>query len=435
MPALLYGWQRKFALVPLTFFMIGWILYAIGFVLKLNSSSSQQNSFSLYIILTGSPVVYVLGMLHAILPGSFSAYVWILLSVASVVCSTSAGWMVYITVPWPNSTCRALNDVTEVREDLTKQADYVYLMFTGTLVGVVSWGVVLLLSVFYQTRRTEGRCNYNEFPIEQRRSCPFTLGRARLLSVPLIILSFLGWCIFLVGFFLTYRTSDSDVLKLDNVYRYLYDLHTCGVSSVVVLFPIVPLLCVASLLHAGYLGATGNMAAVFEAMLGTSFVVFMGFSVVQLGDYLNSNRDVTHAIGDAYFYLMIVGGGVSLLSWAFVVALWPFYGKYRYPIDGRHNINVQHLPMNGERDGRHNINVQHLPMNGERAQPNHYAPPPERAQPNHYAPAPVRQPPVRPPPVRQPPVRPRPAKRRPRLVIAAENEERGGEEQPLVEDN
>ena len=367
--------------------MISWIVYAIGFVLKLNSSS-QQNSFSLYIILTGSPVVYVLGMLHAILPGVFSAFVWIPLSVASVVCSTSAGWMVYVTVPWPDSTCRVPNNVTEIREDLSTQANYVYLMFTGTLLGVVSWGVVLLISIFYQTRPTEGGCNYNEFLIAQRNRWPFTPGKTRLLSVPLIVLSFLGWCAFLVGFLLTYQTSDSGILKLDDVYRYLHDLHSCGLSSVVVLFSIVPLLCVASLLHAGCPRAAGSTAAVFEAILGMPFTVFMGFIVVQLGDYLNSNRDVTRAIGDAYFYLMLVGGGVSLLSWAFVVALWPFYGKYRCPMDGRNTINVQHLPVDGE-----------------------------HAHPDYGA------------------VRPPPPAGRPRLVIAAEDEEREGEEQPLVEDD
>lgn len=389
MSALLYGWQRRVALVPLTFCMISWIVYTIGFVLKMNSSS-QHNSFSLYIILTGSPVVYLLGMLHAILPGIFSAYLWIPLSVASIVCSTSAGWMVYVTVPWPDSTCRAPNNVTEIQEDLSKHANYVHLMFTGTLLGVVSWGVVLLLSVFYQTRSTEEGHNYNEFPMKQGRSLPFfTPGKARLLSIPLIALSFLGWCVFLVGFLLTYRMSDSGVLKPDDVYRYLYDLHSCGLSSVVVLFLIVPLLCVASLLHAGSLGDTGSIAAVFEAMLGTPFVVFMGFIVVQLSDYLNSNHDVTHAIGDTNFYLMLAGGGVSLLLWAFVVALWPFYGKYK------------HL-----RDGQNVVNVQRLPEDDEHAHPNYGA------------------------------VQPPPPARRPRLVIAAaEDEGTEDEEQPLVENN
>ena len=381
---MLYGWQRRCALVPLTFFMGSWIIYVIGFVLKL-SSSSQQNSFSLYVILTGNPVVYVLGMLHAILPGLFSTFVWLPFSVLSVVCSTSAGWTVYVTAPWSNSTCHVPNNITDMREDLSKQENYVYLMFTGTLLGVISWGVVLLLSIFYQTRSTEGRCNFNEFPMEQRSRFPFTPGKARPLSVLLVFFTFLGWCVFLVGYFQTYQTSDSAISDL-----YCHDLHSCGISSVVVLFLVVPLLCVASLLHAGCQGGAGSIAAVFEILLGTPFTVFMGFIVVQLGDYLNSNHDVTRSIGTAYFYSMLIGGGISLLSWAFVIALWPFYGRYKYPRGGQNVINVHHPTMDGE-----------------------------HAYPNYGAAQPM----------------PPSSTRRPRLAIAVEPEENDGEEQPLVEDS
>ena len=94
--ALLYGWQRKVALLPLTVLVLGWIIYSIGFIwLLVDDLKDEANTpllFASYVLLTGGPFVYLLGVAQAVLPGTVSSIVGIptaFLSSLYLVCAGS----------------------------------------------------------------------------------------------------------------------------------------------------------------------------------------------------------------------------------------------------------------------------------------------------------------------------------------------------------
>ena len=352
MAALLYGWQRKFALVLLALFMVSWILFTVGLIWRLVKTEdvlpSHPSNFPYYITLCGGPVVYLLGLLHTILPGILSALVWFLVTFFSVIYSTSAGWTLYSS---------GVNATTMELQNTDTTSCQTLMMLVGTAFSLLFLCSVLVLSIFYKTRSSEQLLDYNEFQGEQRRckNFPFTPGNARILSVPFIALSCFGWCVFVFGF---------HNWKPDAQNSYSVDLHSSGLPMIVVAHVITPFLLLASLLHAGCLKGAGNVMGVFESLLSMPFMISMGFVVIDLCEYfILLSSDFKEP--NIYFYYMVAGGGTSVLFWACVLALWPFYGKYRLPRPierpGRNAIN------NADNDAR-----QH-PLADQPVQPNYGA--------------------------------------------------------------
>lgn len=302
----LYGWQRKLALVPLGLFMVGWLVFAVGLIWRLivdtnvdihDRDPSDSFNYPYYVTLVGGPVIYLLGALHAILPGVASAVVWTVVAFTSTVYFASASWVMY------DSGLNSTSDGT----GSSPLYNQVTLMFEGTLFSIICWNLVLILTIFYknasQRQRNRNRIRKGLFP-----------GMARCLSIPLLALSVAGWCLFVVGYHLMDYSQDSSTV---------FDERSKPV--VIAVFITGPFLFLASLLHAGFAGESSFVMGVFLATAHKFYVMTMGFVIVHLSHYIMKiglSKDVN---ADSYLYYMLGGALASLFFWTGVHALWPFY--------------------------------------------------------------------------------------------------------------
>ena len=342
MQKLLFGWQRKLALVPLGLFMVGWLVYAVGFIWTLIDADKQSAPgmlrepgpsspvyFPYYVILVGGPVIYLSGALHAILSGVASSVVWICVTFVSAIYFTCVSWVMYD---------RGLNSTTSARNNVQISANAItqaWMMFGGTLFTTVCWSVLLILTVFYKNKDDVSRnINHSQDCLSSlvlagnRRQLPFN-GPARALSFLFMLLSFIGWCIFTTGYYLwdsqLNGTTSQDLMNL-------FDERSKPV--VITVFIVSPLLYLSSLLFAGCSGKTSTMG-VFTAVLHILYVMSTGFVIVHLILYLLSNCDQRQHtyncddVIDVYFGYMLGGCAVSFTFWILVYALVPFYQDFK----------------------------------------------------------------------------------------------------------
>ena len=306
MPRLL----EKLTLLPLSLFTIGWGLYAAGFAWVLVSwttdniianyfdcsSRTDPKLFPFYFTLAGGPFVVVLGCLHAMAKRSYRIFGALLAAIMSTVYFVSAG-AIAVNI----SDMLVLPDYTSHK---------VVLMLTGILLEGLCWCFVLILSMFYEYPHFEEERSYYSVRRGTRR--PFTPGIARVLSIPCVVLSFLGWCVFSAGLY------KSTCLPECSGSFYL--------SSV---FVITPLLYMAALLHAGCSGGASTVMGVFTSVLNMIYLYLMGSFVTDAAIVLyECNHDPGCGVVDVSLRLLLGGGVVSLLFWGCVLALWPFYRKH-----------------------------------------------------------------------------------------------------------
>ena len=377
----LYGWQRKLALLPLAFFMVGWLLYAVGFIWTLvewpeeqvqnNEHPSRDSSlnFPYYVSLIVPPIAYFFGVLFTVLPGTASAIVGIIVSFLSTFFFISAGWMVY-------ESGRRLTylQLNEAKLDLK-----LLFIFVGCLLEHLCWCLMLLLSVFYKYKKPapaqlvflpvenenhRSRFQFLCFKLTlqngnsamsvwtclkrcilkcQSKEIPFTPGIARLISVPFIMFSITGWCVFTVGFHRLFFNTDPE-----SAYPFSF--------SVILIVP--PLLFVSAFLHAAFPGGTGKVVGELAALLYVPFVAFVGYILIDTGQYLHHlcsdmKEDGPWDEQDWMCYnaeewpihmhkVYVYAGGIATLAfWTCVISLWPFYRT-----DHPRAEDLEHLTVN-----------------------------------------------------------------------------------------
>ena len=361
----LYGWQRKLALLPLAFFMVGWLLYAIGFIwtlvewpegqVKNNEYPSRDSSlnFPYYVSLVVAPIVYFFGVLFTVLPGVASGIVGIIVSFLSTFFFVSAGWTVY----------ESGRRLTYLEQNEAKLDLKLLFVFVGSLLEHMCWCLTLLLSVFYKYKKPapdqleflpvddENRQSRfqllcfkfslrNENPAMKVWSClkqcvlkcqskeiPFTPGIGRLICVPFIMFSITGWCVFVIGFHRLFLNSDPE-----STYPFSFS------ASLIV----SPLLFLSALLHAAFPGGTGKVMGELAAFLYIPFVTFIGYILMDTGKYLHNlcsemkedgpwdeqdwmcydAEDWSVHMHKVYVY---AGGITMLVFWSCVISVWPFY--------------------------------------------------------------------------------------------------------------
>ena len=335
--AFLDGWQRKLAMLPLSLFMLGWLIYSAGFTwqlikwvdeMPLNSTLTPTVTsrhdlliFPYYVALVGGPFVLLLGLLHTILPNVTSSILGFISALVSNVFLVSVGWITYY---W------GLYLKFSVDSNFSVDIKAI-LMFGGALLTALSWCFVLMLSVSFSYEKIPDPFNYDTLfnhnlnqDSGQRRKLPFTPGFARIFSVPFVVLSAIGWCVFVAG------VDDLPKQLLSNTNNNYLDFSFY--SSMV----IGPLLFLAALLHAGCLKSASTVMGIFTSILHTIYVIFMGFIVTEFGRYvyfscqenqsaLHPNCSFLHSSIDINVIYVFSGGVGSLLFWSVVLALWPFY--------------------------------------------------------------------------------------------------------------
>lgn len=382
----LYGCQRKLVLLPLAFFILGWLIYACGFIWTLfewpqgEAQGRQYPSresilnFPYYVTLVGAPPLYFFSVLFAALPGTASAIMGIIVSFLSTFYFACAGWTAYEKGRMLTYLLRNGNAI-----DLK-----LLLVCSGIFLEHFCWLVVLMLSVFYKYKRPSLE-RFEFLPIGEEdsdssrsRSClkscckafprpepiplcrtschlaskvcsclkrcvvrcqsrgiPFTPGIARLISLPFILSSIASWCVLAVGFHGLFVNVDPE-----QFYPFSF--------SVVLI--ISPTLFICSLLHAAFPGATAKLIGTLEVILHVPFVAVLGYIVVDTAQYLHNicgrfDEDVPWENQDWTCYdvevwsvhlskvFVYAGGIATLTSWALVVSLWPFYRNDRPRLD------------------------------------------------------------------------------------------------------
>lgn len=343
--AYLYGWQRKLALLFLSLFMLGWLIYSAGFVWKLIKwpDENTQNStlmpvvtlrndllvFPYYVILVGGPFVFLFGLLHTIFPSIASSILGFISALVSNVFFVSVGWVIYYWGLYLKSTVDNNLDV-----DIKA-----VLMFGGALFSILSWCAVMMLSVSYSYKRKHDSFNYDSLVnhnydslsqlqgSNRSRNVPFTPCVARIFSIPFIILSAVGWCVFVAG-------AD----KLPKVQSNTAFLDFSIYGSMV----IGPLLFLAALLHAGCLRSASVVMGIFTSVLHTIYIIFMGYIVTEFGRYiyfscqeyqstisgLSPNCSFLDSSIDIDIIYVFSGSVGSLFFWSIALALWPFYRQH-----------------------------------------------------------------------------------------------------------
>ena len=345
----LYGWQRKVALLPLSLLVLGWVIFSVGFIWKLteipgnrgatyNTSRSNPLLYSHYVLLIGGPFVYILGVAQAIWPGTASAVLGIPTAFVSTVYLVAAGARSYDEAIYIRNLSNQSSDVGTLSTDTSQRVA----MFVGAAFITVCWCFVLMLSVCYKSRTRTDHGHYELFdqPANRRsrisKKCPFTPGVARGLSIPFLILSAVGWCVFVAGIQRT-KTSffpDEQAYQLGN-----YGAIVVG-----------PLLFLAALLHAGCSGEASTVMGVFASLLSSVYVVFMGSMVTVIGKAFYSkcqNPEVNkldcsflHSSVDINWIYTFSGGVGSLFFWTCVLALRPFYRNRSQEDQGSNVINA-----------------------------------------------------------------------------------------------
>ena len=343
--AFLYGWQRKLALLPLSLFMLGWLIYLAGFVWRLIkwSDENTQNStlipfiasrndplvFPYYAVLVGGPFVFLFGLLHTVLPGVASSILGFISALVNNVFFVSVGWVIYYWGLYLKST---VDNNLSVHEDIKA-----VLMFGGALLSILSWCTAMILSVSYSYKKKPDPFNYDSLVSpnsnslsqgsDQRRIIPFIPGVAQIFSILFVILSAVGWCVFVAG-------AD----KLPKVQSNTTFLDFSIYGGIIV----GPLLFLAALLHAGCSRSASIVMGIFTAILHTIYIIFMGYIVTEFGRYiyfscqeyqstnsgLPSNCSLLHSSIDINVIYIFSGGSGSLFFWSIVLALWPFYRQH-----------------------------------------------------------------------------------------------------------
>lgn len=327
--AVLYGWQRKVALLPLSLSVIGWVVFAVGFVWVLvdwpqddpeddgyDNSRASPVLFFHYVLLVGGPIVYLLGVVQAVLPGTISAVFGIPTAFVSTVYLVAAGVFTY----W------GIKDIISLLEPQTVQVKtWSWLMYIGAWVISLSWCLVMMLSVSYKSRPGRNPYAFLDPPSRPtRRRCPFTPGLARGFSIPFVILSTVGWCVFTVG---VCKHGD-----LQGPFQFaMYGAIVVG-----------PLLFLSALLHAGCSGGASTVMGVFASILSTVYTVFMGVVVYVVGEFFytmcqirKADCSFLHSSLDINLIYIFAGGVGSLFFWTFVLALRPFYRNH--PQEGQND--------------------------------------------------------------------------------------------------
>jgi hypothetical protein len=320
--------------------MLGWLVYSVGLVWSLIPSEKAANNqsaddpadrtyFPFYVVLIGGPAIYVFGALHAMLSGVASAVLGIFVTFLNVVYFSSVSWIAYdrgLNVSLTNSST-----TPAVSSDANRQA---WLMFEGTLFTLICWGIVLILALFYKNpgdrstglnpRRSQDCLTSCTRATHQTagRKRPFP-GGARLLSIPFLILSVIGWCLFVAGYH-QWNSYTADH-KNDPSIVIVFDDHTNPI--VVCALIIGPLLYLASLLHAGCSGRANTMG-VFTTVLHVLYVVSNGFIITHL-IRLSISNDLLASNEHHYMDYMLGGCVASFLFWTVVYALRPFYQDFQ----------------------------------------------------------------------------------------------------------
>lgn len=275
-----------------------------------------------------------LGLLHAALPSSrSSSIVGSLSTVLNTIYFVSVGYVntcAFIVILFLKNTGYALpvqadGGPREQKLNVDHLLQAIKLMFAGSVILTVSWGLIQLVSFFYDAKHSP----QPTIPVRSRSLWHMviecwkkrtilvkdTSEFVRLLSVLAMLLSAVGWVIFMGGLFNM------------NIMALIYLLY--GWGAVI----ITPFMYLVSLFHAVYTGKASTVLGILASIFNTFFVVGMGFSVTLssamfffvIPPELAADAELDFEEIKGNCRVTLGGGVVCLIFWTVVLVLWPFY--------------------------------------------------------------------------------------------------------------
>ena len=161
---------KKLAIPLFGLFFIGLIVFTAGFglllsskeeddlhvVLKVESNNKSPVYFPYYTTLVGGIFVVLLGLLHAALPSGIPSFIIGALStILNTICFVSVGYVINmsyyeILLMWRNQKWSSYDNQWPSDYHDPQLVRAVKLMLAGSIILAVSWGLLQLLSHFYE---------------------------------------------------------------------------------------------------------------------------------------------------------------------------------------------------------------------------------------------------------------------------------------------
>ena len=323
------GWCRKLAIPLLIVFSLGWLVYVIGFVLLLNDKDAKKATefyfehTPRYLAAAGGLLTAVLAFLHAASPGPLSAFLGSLTGFVSVFSCMGFGHVIYsTTIPVYNSTLSKSMDIS----------NETWLMFVGSYVAVVSWMFVFIAWncftydwKFVQVVHIvdeDGNFTDNSYPARLRRNVLFA-GVARKLAAVVLLFVGASWCLYITGLSEEIRANHTmGVISEEGIQLPFHRWAVCVVGLLAFLSAVG---------HAGAFGGGGTAMGIFTCILGIFFLTSVGYTSLSLAIevyttcHKNDNCYILDTVIRKFTIYQLSGGLALCLSWACLVALWPFY--------------------------------------------------------------------------------------------------------------
>ena len=319
--------------------------------------------FSQYFALVGGQFVAVLFLIHAALPLSTASYVvGVLSSILNVIYFVSIGYLIV----WSVDEMRLISVLLESPyppyspdySELSSEAQRRYLqafrcVLAGTIIMTISWGIIQLLTFFYKP--PQNKTNLWQVVREFSRNLSTSSSQAkaklgelvRLSTVPLLILSVIGWAVCTAGLY-----------RLNDMYSSYYTIGLYNFETWATFF-VTPLLYFAALFHAVCSGGASTMSGIYAAIFNVFFVLSMGSRVVIscIAKYILTldQSNLTFSEENINNFNDVLGGGIAcLLFWTIVHTAWLFYC-----CDG----SADHNRLQSNRDAEHSQPIAHAQQN------------------------------------------------------------------------
>lgn len=329
------GWWRKLAFLPLSTLLLGWLVYLVGFILLMvrgdASSHPRMDYLPHYIAVAAPPVLVVLAGFHAALFGLASSILGFFAAILSVVCFSGVGYVLY--------TCGiTLYDYLDFSEGEGRDLKSI-LMFSGTLLCALSWLVVMVMWNYFPYKLPWGTVHSFDDVVDEEGSMtpppppvpkdpPLFAGVARKVAMVFLVLEAASWCVLITGI-------DNQVHWNSSAMYYTYEEPRLSFGTWVVCVVGI-LLVLSAVLHAAANGNASALMGIMTSMLSVFYVTCLGHLVFSVSiDIYHRCRDGQEcAIPSSHLY-QLFGGVASVILWACVLALWPFYFR---PVENLHGL-------------------------------------------------------------------------------------------------
>ncbi len=330
------GRYRKLTLLPLTFLLLGWLIYLVGFILLMvnieyeffnSSSETNFNHAPYFVAVICGPLLFAASLLHVGSSGLVSSLLGGVVALLSVLSTTGTGYVLYSS---------SLNIYNAINFGLTFHFKCL-LMFAGTLMVTISWTVVLILSNFFTYERPLNIFEEsNDYVVDEDGnigsppSAPDNLslftGMARKIVLIFLFLFMASWALFIIGTEeMNMERNGSTIFNAseDDTIESTLTFSTWTVSTISFLL----VLC--ACIHAGSSQATGTIMGVITSLLSMLYLTCINYLLYQLAIEIHTRCEDEaicsfQSIPKDELY-QIIGGSGTCAFWACVLAAWPFY--------------------------------------------------------------------------------------------------------------